>query len=299
MWSRRGSSRLQSDTTAGAGRREGRGSGAGLTTAASACSGDSVGEAPNLPTGHHRAGLSACRSNSIGGALSPAIGPPWRRTPRPTTATRSTARPTCQPGTLAPDSSQPVAATRSGPLSLPTRAPSPQTVLGLQRELDRRNGSACPPDTIAMTSSRAAVVPARAATALRKRRSPPQNVAARRTLLGRPACAPDRVTCPPLNSITQWDETSSSPGAYRDPRCGQRFSRLAPGVRNFLGATALRVAGAPRRRTRCTARDPRQAFLRVARLRAGLASAGSAAAAWCSSKPAMISLERRPRSATS
>ena len=40
-------------------------------------------------------------------------------------------------------------------------------------------------------------------------------------------------------------------------------------------------------------------FLRVARLRAGLASTGSAAATWSASKPAMISLERRPRSATS
>ncbi len=91
----------------------------------SARSSNSVGGALSLPPRLHRGRPSAYRSNSIGGALSLPIGHPWRRTPRPTTATRSARRSTCRPGAIAPDPPQPAAATRSA---------------------DR---SACPPGTIA------------------------------------------------------------------------------------------------------------------------------------------------------
>lgn len=120
MWSRRGSSRLQSDTTSGAGHRERRGSGAGLTTAASACSGDSVGVALNLPAGHpwRRTTRPTTTTRSAGHSGSPpdtsAPGPS-----RPAAAPRSTARSACPPGTIAPDSSIYSGNPVSGTFSLP------------------------------------------------------------------------------------------------------------------------------------------------------------------------------------
>jgi hypothetical protein len=111
---------------------------------------------------------------------------------------------------------------------------------------------------------------------------------------------PNALTTPSTTMAAVWpaERAESRPCSFRafralgspDPERAKHRYRTPPSPRSPGIAARSSLSGN---------RFRRQAFLREARLRAGLTSAGSAAATWSASKPAMISLDRRPRSATS